>query len=67
MASLLRLGAGFVDLAGEGGAHGEVVDPAERVEAEALSPVDDDQAGGAPQPVAAHGENRARGFGVGKA
>ena len=57
-ASILGLLAGFVDEAGEGGAHGEVVDLAEGVEADAPGSVDDDQAGGASQLVAAHGDGQ---------
>ena len=44
----------FVDEAGEDGAHGEVVDLAKRVEADASSPVDGNQARSAPQLVPAH-------------
>ena len=50
----LRLGAGFVDKAGEAGADGEVFDVAEGVEAEASGAVDDHQAGGAAQAVETH-------------
>ena len=52
----LRLGARLVDEAGEDGADGEVFDIAEDVDAEASVAVDDNQARGAAQPVAAHGD-----------
>ncbi len=48
------VGAGLVDQAGEGGAEGEVFDVAEGVDAELAGAVDDDEAGGAAQAVAAH-------------
>ena len=48
------VGAGLVDQAGEGGAEGEVFDMAEGVDAELAGAVDDDEAGGAAQAVAAH-------------
>ena len=60
----VRLGAGFVDKAGEAGADGEVFDMAKRAEADASGPVDDNQARGAAQLVAAHGDGRGCAWGV---
>ena len=50
----LRLGARFVDEAGEDGADREVVDLAKRADADASGPVDDNEARGAPQLEPAH-------------
>ena len=50
----LRLGARFVDQAGQDGADCEVLDLAKRVDADSSGPVDDNQARRAPQLVPAH-------------
>ena len=55
----------MVDKTGEAGADGEVFDVAEGVEAEASGAVDDDEAGGAAQTVAAHGDGQGLAGGVG--
>ena len=50
----LRVGAWFVDEAGEGGADGEVFNVTKGVDADASGTVDDEQAWRAAQPIAAH-------------